>query len=153
MGDMYASRHAASRVLRVLLAGTDESSTQSLREDLVSLGFFLCATEDDASGAVAAALSEEPDICILTAELRGSAVLATAQITSSLPRSRVVILATRSDEDDCLTHILAGASAYIERGIDRDALGEALREAGAGRAVVPPAVKRRLLDELRTELR
>ena len=147
---MPAWGHQGAGEVRVLVASS-EASLPSLREDLVGLGFSVCADERDASGAVAAAVSEKPDVSVLAADLPGSAVLATAQITEAVPRTRVVILASALDEEDCLTYLLAGAAGYLEEDVGRDRLGAALRDAVAGEAVVPAGAKQRLLDELRTD--
>ncbi len=147
---MPAWGHEEAGEIRVLVAGSDASS-RSLREDLVSLGFSVCAAERDASGAVAAAAAEKPDLSVLAADLPGSAVLATAQITEAVPRTRVVILAAALDEEDCLTYLLAGAAGYLEGDVGRERLGAALRDTVAGEAVVPAEAKKRLLEELRTD--
>ena len=147
---MPAWGHQGAGEVLVLVASS-EASLPSLREDLCGLGFSCCADERDASGAVAAAVSEKPDVSVLAADLPGSAVLATAQITEAVPRTRVVILASALDEEDCLTYLLAGAAGYLEEDVGRDRLGAALRDAVAGEAVVPAGAKQRLLDELRTD--
>ncbi len=147
---MPAWGHERAGEIRVLIASS-EDSFPSLRDDLVSLGFSVCAAERDASGAVAAAVSEKPDVSVLAADLPGSAVVATAEITEVVPRTRVVILASAVDEEDCLTYLLAGAAGYLEEDIGRDRLGAALRDAAAGEAVVPAGAKKRLLEELRTD--
>jgi DNA-binding NarL/FixJ family response regulator len=137
--------------LRVLLAASAGDSALSLQEDLAQTGFSVCMTAHDASGAVAGALLETPDLCVLAAELPGSAVLATAEITHLLPQTPVVIVAPGPDESDCLTYLLAGASAYLQRDMGREALAVSLRLAVAGQSVLPAGAERRLLDELRMD--
>ena len=109
-------------------------------------------TAHDASGAVAGALLEKPDLCALAAELPGSAVLATAEITHLLLRTRVVILGPIDDPDDCVTYLMAGASGYLDRNIGRDALAFAIRALAAGEDLLPASAQQRLLEELRSEL-
>ena len=138
--------------VRVLIAAPDASFESSLREQLLARDFTLCATARDAHGAVAIALSEQPDVCVLVAELPGSAVVATAEITHRLPRTPVVILGPTGDEEDCVTYFMAGASGYLDRDIPPDALGIAIRTAAAGQPLVSATVQRRLLDELRSDL-
>ncbi len=146
--EMDTSDGGQTRKICVLVAASQASFAASLRHDLERLGFCVCAAARDASGAVSAAVSEEPDLCVLGVDLPGSAVLATAQITDLLPRTRVVILAAALDEEDCLTYLQAGASGYLED-TGRDCLAALLRAAAAGQAVLPPAAQQRLLDALR----
>lgn len=138
--------------LRVLIAAPEPALTSSLREDLGELGFSVCAIAHDAHGAVAAGVSEDPDLCVLAAELPGSAVVATAEITHLAPRTRIVILGPVGDEDDCVTYLVAGASGYLDRNIERGALAVALRAAAAGEALLSAVAQQRLLEELRRDL-
>jgi DNA-binding NarL/FixJ family response regulator len=142
-----------AKEIRVLVAAHETDLVFSLRHDLAELGFSHCTAARDASEVVAVALVDEPDLCLLAAELPGSAVVATAQITGALPRTPVVILAGEPDGDDCLTYLLAGASGYLPRDVGREALAVSLRLAAAGEGVLPAAVQRRLVDELRVDLR
>ncbi len=138
--------------LRILVAASEASLRRSLGADLEEAGFDVCASEDNASGAVEATVREEPDACVITDDLAGSALVATGKIAQVVPRSKVVILTASLDEDDCLTYLLVGASGYIraDNG-DRD-VAAAVRAVVSGRAVVPPQAQRRLLEALREQL-
>jgi DNA-binding NarL/FixJ family response regulator len=138
--------------IRVLFAAPAGDAALPLQKNLAQPGFFLCGTAHNASDAVAGAVLEKPDLCVLAAELPGSAVLATAEITRLLPQTPVVIVAPDSDEVDCLTYVLAGASGYLPRDMDPEALAVSLRLAFAGEPVLPPGAERRLLDELRMDV-
>ncbi len=146
------SNGAAPDALRVVVAASDAALRTSLIGDLQWSGFVVCASEDDASGAIDATLREAPDACVVAADLRGSAVVATGRIADAVPRSKVVILAGSLDDDDCLTYLLVGASGYIRADADREDLAAAVRAVVSGRAVVPPRAQRRLLEELRGQL-
>lgn len=137
--------------LRVAVAASEAGLRSSLIDDLERSGFVVCAVEDDASHAIDATLREAPDVCVLAADLRGSAVVATGRIADAVPRSKVVILGSL-DDDDCLTYLLVGASAYIRADAGRDDLAAAVRAVVSGQAVVPPRAQRRLLEELRGQL-
>jgi DNA-binding NarL/FixJ family response regulator len=150
---MGSSNGERAGEIRILFAAAEADSARSLPEDLAELGFSPFTVVPDAWGAVVCALVEEPDVCVLDAELPGSAVVATAEIARLLPRIPVVILARALDEDDCLTCLLAGAAGYLLRDIGHEALAASLHCAVAGQAVLPAGAERRLLDELRTEPR
>lgn len=148
---MAVSDDRRAAEVRVLVATSAASFARSLRKDLVHRGFVVCAAVVDASAAVAAAVSQAPDLCVLAADLPGSAVLATAEITDRVPRTYVVIVAEALDEDDCLTYLLAGATGYLEADLDRDRLAAALLTAAEGHAVVPPAAQHHLVQALRDD--
>jgi DNA-binding NarL/FixJ family response regulator len=140
------------RALRLVVAAPEAGVRRTLIHDLEAAGFAVCALEQDASGAVEATIREEPDACLVAADLPGSAVVATGRIAEAVPRSKVVVLAASLDEDDCLTYLLVGASGYIRVDAGGTDLAAAVHAVVSGRAVVPPHAQRRLLEELRGRL-
>ena len=147
----FPSRFACGE-LRVVIAASEASRRRSLGESLEEEGFVVCASEDDAAGAVEATVREEPDACLVADDLAGSALVATGKIATAAPRSKVVILSASIDEEDCLKYLLVGASGYVCGDTDRPDLADAVRAVVSGRAVVPPQAQRRLLEELREQL-
>ncbi len=138
--------------LRIVVAASEASLRRSLGADLEEAGFDVCATEDSASGAVEATVREEPDACLVSDDLAGSALVATGKIARAVPRSKIVILTASLDENECLTYLLVGASGYVRADNGRTDLAAAIRAVVSGRAVVPPQAQRRLLEELREQL-
>jgi DNA-binding NarL/FixJ family response regulator len=108
-----------------------------VRRVLESQGFSVCAEAPDAGEAVAAALRERPDICLLDIDMRGGGILAAEAISANLPETAVVMLTVSSDHEDLLAALRAGASGYLLKGIDPEALAHALERVLAGEYVLP----------------
>ena len=136
------------RQVGVVVADNDEERRAALVETLEREGFAVRAAELDATGAVGATLREEPDLCVLTAALPGGALLATGRIADECPATQVVLVAAEPDEEDCLTSLEAGASAYLVKDASPERLVAALRGVVAGIPAIPRRFQSRLLDEL-----
>lgn len=136
------------RQVGVVVADEDEERRAALVETLEREGFAVHAAELDATGAVGATLREEPDLCVLAAALPGGALLATSRIADECPATQVVLVAAEPDEEDCLTSLEAGASAYLVKDASPERLVAALRGVVAGIPSIPRRFQSRLLDEL-----
>jgi len=112
-------------------------------------GFVVCGEEGTGPGAVAAALSDPPDLCLLDVNMPGGGIAAAAAIRARLPHTHVVMLATSGDDDDLFAALQAGASGYLLKGIDPARLGPALRAVLRGEAALPRALTARLIGEFR----
>ncbi len=132
--------------IRVLLAASDTPWIRALAGDL-GTGFVVCGVEETAQRAIAAVVAEEPDVCLVTDDLEGAA-LVTAKVAQIAPRTKVIVIADCVDPDECLAYLLAGAAGYVARETRGSALAAAVRDVVAGLAIVPPRAQRRLLDEL-----
>lgn len=136
------------RQVGIVVADEDEERRAALVETLEREGFAVRAAELDATGAVGATLREEPDLCVLAAALPGGALLATGRIADECPATQVVLVAGEPDEEDCLTSLEAGASAYLVKDASPERLVAALRDVAAGIPSIPRRFQSRLLDEL-----
>jgi DNA-binding NarL/FixJ family response regulator len=112
-------------------------------------GFLICAEEATAKGAVAAALRDPPDLCLLDADMPGGGIGAVETIRSRLPGTHVVILSESEDEENLFAALEAGASGFLPKSIDPSGLGPALRDVLAGRGALPRAFTASLIEELR----
>jgi DNA-binding NarL/FixJ family response regulator len=111
--------------------------------------FEICAEVADAPAAVAAALREQPDVCLLDIHMPGSGVAAIWEITARLPQAKVVMLTVSKDDADVLAALRAGAAGYLLKDMDLDRLPDALAGVLQGEAAIPRTLVPRLLDELR----
>lgn len=136
------------RQVGVVVADEDDEWRASLVASLEREGFAVRAEELDATGAVAATLREEPDLCVLAAGLPGGALIATGRIADECPATQVVLVAAEPDGEDCLTSLEAGASAYVAKDAPPERLVAALRDVVAGIPSIPRRFQSRLLDEL-----
>lgn len=98
--------------------------------------------------AVAAALRERPDVCVLDLHLPGGAVTATERIVSGVPETAVIILAD-AGESDLFEAICAGASGYVPADVDPDRLIDILTATLTGTVALPRTVVARFVDERR----
>jgi DNA-binding NarL/FixJ family response regulator len=136
------------RQVSVVVADEDEEWRAALVESLEREGFAVRAEELDASGAVGATLREEPDLCVLAGALPGGALLAAGRIADECPATQVVVVAAEPDEEDCLTSLETGASAYLAKDASPDRVVATLRDVVAGIPSIPHRFQSRLLDEL-----
>jgi len=111
--------------------------------------FEVCGAVANAPAAVAAALREQPDICLLDIHMPGSGTAAIWEITARLPEAKVVMLTVSKDDADVLAALRAGAAGYLLKDMDFDRLPDALAGVLGGEAAIPRTLVPRLLDELR----
>jgi len=134
---------------RVVIAGGDIGTRAGVRVALEDEQFVVCAEEETADGAVAAALQEPPDLCLLDAKLPGGALEAAASITAQLPETRVVMLAETTTEVEVFSALEAGASGFLLKEMDPARLAPALRDVLAGGAALPRRLTGQLIAEFR----
>jgi DNA-binding NarL/FixJ family response regulator len=111
--------------------------------------FCICAESTDAARAVAAAVRECPDVCVIDVQLPGGGLSAAWEISARLPRAKLVML-TRSDEDcELFGALRAGAEGYLLKTDEFNHLPDLLVGVCAGEAAVDPAFVARLLQHFR----
>src|SRR5438132_8273027 len=88
----------AERAIRVLVADDHPLTRLGIRHALGD-GFLVCAEAGDADGAVAAAMRERPDICLLDVGMPGNGIRAAARIAAQLPGAAVVMISAAGDDD------------------------------------------------------
>jgi DNA-binding NarL/FixJ family response regulator len=140
---------ARNNPVRVLLADAHAATLAGLRMALSGDPFTVVAEAGDAESAVAAALREHPDVCVLDADMPGGAATATADITRELRDTEVVVLASERDDATMLDVVRAGAMGYLLKGMDPDRLRYAIIGVTNGEAAVPRTLMARLMLEFR----
>jgi len=136
-------------LIRLLLADAHAAGLAGLRMALSGEPFAVVAEAADAEEAIAAALRERPDVCVLDADMPGGAALATGEITRRLDGVNVVVLASERDEQAMLDAVRAGAMGYLLKGMDPDRLRYAIIGVTNGEAAVPRTLVARLMLEFR----
>ena len=127
----------------------DEPVRAGVQLALESGGFVVCAAEATGPSAVAAAVRERPDICLLDVQIRGGGISAAAEIASRLPHTAVVMLTASQAPADVLEALSAGARGYLLLDIGADRLPAALRAVVAGEVALPRALVGVVVEELR----
>jgi DNA-binding NarL/FixJ family response regulator len=137
-------------VLRVLIAD-DHAPT---REDICRVldgddRFKVCAAEEDAAGAVQAALRERPHICLLDLRMPGGGVATAWEIGARLPDAKIVILTVSGDDADLFAALRAGVDGYLLKTMNLNRLPDALNGVCSGEAAMQRTLVARLLEGFR----
>jgi two-component system nitrate/nitrite response regulator NarL len=92
----------------------------------------------------------QPDLILLDNHLPGvRGIDALPALLQAAPKARVLMLTVSEDEDDLADALKAGASGYVLKTIEGDALVEAIRRCVAGESVVSPELTGKLIGALR----
>ena len=134
-----------------VLVADDHARTRAMvRAALERSGEFrVCAEAPDSDSAVDAARTWRPDVCLLDINMPGSGIAAAARITAALPETAVVMLTVSRQDEDLFDALRAGASGYLLKGMDENAIGDALHRVLAGESPLPGSLVARLVEEFR----
>ena len=112
--------------------------------------FAVVGDEADVSHALRRAAELQPDLVLLDNHLPGvRGVDALPALRDAAPQARVLMLTVSEDEQDLLAALRAGASGYLLKTIDGDALADAIRRAMRGENVVAPEMTTKLVSAVR----
>jgi two-component system NarL family response regulator len=140
-----------TELLRVLIADPHTPTRASLRRVLnEDARLCVCAEICNAAEAVAAAMRERPDICLLDVKLPGGGLSAAWEIGARLPRAKLVMLTMSAEDGDLFAAFRAGAEGYLLKTLGFDRLPDLLAGVCAGKAAVDPTFVARLLRHFRT---
>ena len=113
-------------------------------------GLTVVGEAGDGEEAVRLARRLCPDVVLMDLQMpRLDGAAATAQITTSLPDVRVLVLTTYDTDVDILRAVEAGAAGYLLKDAPRGALGDAVRAAARGETVIAPRVAAKLVTRVR----
>lgn len=110
----------------------------------------VCAEVRDAHTAVAAAVRERPDLCLLT-DLGEGGLFAIRELRRRVPRTAVVVTGDASRVDDAFGALYAGAAGFLPDEMSVERLPRALRGVLAGEAALPRRLVARLIEEFRRQ--
>lgn len=112
--------------------------------------FEVVAEGDDGSEAIAIVEEHRPDVVIMDINMPNiNGVEATRQLVEKYPDAKVIILSIHDDEN-YVTHALkTGASGYLLKEMDADALVEAVKIVADGGSYLHPKVTHNLVNEYR----
>lgn len=107
---------------------------------------WLAANGDE---ALAKAAEHPVDVVLMDVQMPVlDGIAATRLLTQHHPDSKVIILTTFDDEDYVLGGLAAGASGFLLKDIEPEALLDAIRTVAAGDAVISPKATNRLVARL-----
>jgi DNA-binding NarL/FixJ family response regulator len=141
----------ADRSLRVLLVDDHEVVRAGLRALLEAQdGIEVVGEVGTAADAVRQVGFNAPDVVVMDVRLPdGSGVEATRKIRDRWPDVAVLVLSSFADEEALMSSIEAGASGYLLKRVDTDAIVDAVRAVGAGESLLDPAMTKQLFTKLR----
>jgi DNA-binding NarL/FixJ family response regulator len=131
---------------RVLIAAERRPTRARIR--LALEGDARCTEAENADAAVAAAVRERPDVCLLSLKAGANRLRATAEIVSRAPSVQVIVLSNRLDEDEFMAAMRGGASGYLPQSLDPERFPHVVRSTLRGEPAVPRRFVARLLAEL-----
>jgi DNA-binding NarL/FixJ family response regulator len=101
----------------------------------------------DGADAVRQCRALRPDVVVMDIRMPvQDGVAATTQIAAD-GQARVLVLTTFHLDEYVIAALRAGASGFLLKDVEAAKLAEAIRVIAAGKAIVDPAVTRRLLDQ------
>jgi DNA-binding NarL/FixJ family response regulator len=122
-----------------------------IKDSLQNAGIVVIAEARNGRQAVELVLYYRPDVVVMDVvmpELDG--IVATRRIVKELPDQIVVILTGADDDDEIgLQALRAGATGYLSKDLDIDALPRALEGARTGEAVISRRMTKRLIEHVR----
>ena len=137
--------------ITILLVDDHEVVRQGVRAFLDTQADISVVGEAD-SGEEAVRLAEQliPDVILMDLVMPGKVdgVEATRQVKKSSPRTQVIVLTSYHEDEHIFPAIRAGAISYVLKEIGSEELGEVVRKAAKGEAVLHPRVAARLIREV-----
>lgn len=132
-----------------MLADDHATTRLGVRLALDEGDFEVVAEAVDAHGAVEAALTHRPDLCLLDVYMPGSGITAAGEISEALPDMPIVMLSISETNDDLFDALRAGACGYLLKDTDPARLPHALSAVLKGEAPLPRVLTARLITEFR----
>jgi NarL family two-component system response regulator LiaR len=107
------------------------------------------AEAESGNEAVRLAAEHAPDVMLMDLIMPGmDGVEATRQVKQASPRTQIVVLTSYHQDEHIFPAIRAGALSYILKDIGAAELGDTVRKAAVGEAVLHPRVAARVVQEL-----
>src|SRR3954466_11367914 len=137
---------------RAVIADDDPFARRVIKDVLQRSGVIVIAEARDGRQAVELTLYYRPDVVVMDVvmpELDG--IIATRQIRKELPEQLVIMLTGAGEDDDELgiQALRAGASGFLSKDLEIEALPRALEGARAGEAAISRKMTRTLIERLR----
>ena len=138
--------------LRAVIADDDPFARRVIKDVLRDAGVLVIAEARNGRQAVELTLYYKPDVVVMDVvmpELDG--IVATRQIRKAMPEQLVIVLTGAGDEDQelGLQALRAGASGFLSKDLEIDALPRTLEGVRAGEAAISRTMARMLIERLR----
>ena len=136
--------------ITVLLVDDHELVRQGVRAFLdTQPDIDVIGEADTGEIAIRLVLEYAPDVVLMDLIMPGmDGVEATRRIKGASPRTQVIILTSYHQYEHIFPAIRAGALSYVLKSVGPEELGDIVRRAAAGEAVLHPKVAARVVQEL-----
>lgn len=115
--------------------------------------FDVVEAVEDGEQAVSKSLAIKPDLILMDICMpKMDGINATRVIKRLLPRTRVLILTSFSDDDDVFGAFSAGADGYCLKGITMEKLTLAMKAVSDGVSWLDPAIAERVLESIKEHI-
>ena len=137
--------------LRIFLVDDHEVVRRGVRDLLEAEDDFEVVGE---AGTVEEALhrvpATSPDVAVLDGRLPdGNGIELCRELRSNHPRLACLMLTSFDDDEALFEAIVAGAAGYVLKQVKGNDIVEAVRQVGAGKSLLDPALTARVMDRLR----
>ena len=141
----------STRPIRILLVDDHTLFRRGLGALLArEADFVMVGDAADAGEAQRRAQQLQPDLILLDNHLPGvTGIDALPALRQAAPEARILMLTVSEDEQDLAAALRAGASGYLLKTMDGDALARAIRRAMGGASVVAEELTGKLVAALR----
>jgi DNA-binding NarL/FixJ family response regulator len=131
--------------LRVLICLRNEAVSSGVSDALRHIAD--CVVSVGLDGAIDAICRHQFDLCLLDADPEGDWTGEMKLIQQSRPGIRVILMSPAPKKDEFRRAIRAGAAGYLSVGVDKTQLVRDVESVVNGRATVPLAFLRGLIDD------
>ncbi|MBW4439310.1 MAG: response regulator transcription factor [Pleurocapsa minor GSE-CHR-MK-17-07R] len=138
-------------MIRVLIVDDQTVIREGLKVILNASGTIeVVGMASGADEALALAAQVRPDVVLMDLKMPVvNGIQATRLFRAQFPETPVLVLTTYDEDDWVVDAIRAGASGYMLKDSERDALVAAIEGTAAGRSHLDPAVAGKVMDALR----
>ena len=143
---------ADPETLRAVIADDDPFARRVIKDVLQKAGVLVIAEARNGRQAVELTIFYRPDVVVMDVVMpEVDGVVATRQIRKAIPEQLVIVLTGAGEEDEelGLQALRAGASGFLSKDVEIDALPRALEGVRAGEAAISRKMTRTLIDRLR----
>jgi DNA-binding NarL/FixJ family response regulator len=135
--------------LRVMLVDDHAFVRSAIRQALTAPDIAIVAEASTAEEALRVALDARPDVLLIDIDLPGmNGLRLLRELAPRLPDTRFVMLTVSTDQADVLEAVRLGASGYLTKDLDADALLRSIRGVRDGDLAMPRRLAARTMRDL-----
>jgi DNA-binding NarL/FixJ family response regulator len=141
--------YAVPTVVSVVVADSESMAGPGVEPALGHHGFTVVARPRNAEEAIATAISEQPDLCLVAADLPGGGLEALDQIARKAPGVKLALVADSLTQAAGVKALRAGATGYLLRTMAPEQMTSAIDAMMRGELAFPRAFTKGLAQEVR----